>query len=199
MDKKTIETYNKVAGEYDREVADFWKLFPRGVIDAFAKKVKRGGRVLDVGSGSGRDALILKGAGLSVTCLDASEAMIGLTKKKGFPSVLADFSGIPFPDGSFDGAWAYTSLLHVAKDKVREPLAEIRRVLKDGRILGLGMIEGNSEEYRESAGPGLPRYFAYYTKPELEELLKEAGFAVFHFDTFKPGSRDYLHFLARKA
>ena len=60
MDKKTINTYNATAKEYDEETADFWEKFPTTFIDAFKKEIK--GKVLDVGSGSGRDALILEKA-----------------------------------------------------------------------------------------------------------------------------------------
>lgn len=196
MDKKTINTYNATAKEYDEETADFWEKFPTTFIDAFKKEIK--GKVLDVGSGSGRDALILEKAGLNVICLDASQVMINLTEQKGLKSVLADFNHIPFTDESFGGVWAYTSLLHVPKSEIIEPLREIRRVLKNGGILGLGLIKGDTEGYRESFGVNLPRFFAYYTKKEIEKNLRDAGFEIFYFETFKPKTKNYLHFLARK-
>lgn len=197
MDKKTIETYNATAKAYDEETAEFWNIFPDTFIQAFAKNIK--GRVLDVGSGPGRDALILKRAGLEVVCLDASEAMIEMTKQKGLDSVLADFAAIPFPNESFDGVWAYTSLLHVPKIEIGKSLQEIGRVLKKDGILGLGLIEGNTEGYVESAPINLPRYFAYYAKEKVEKVLAESGFTPFFFETFRPRSKNYLHFLARKA
>ncbi|MDO8470718.1 MAG: class I SAM-dependent methyltransferase [bacterium] len=198
MDERTIETYNKMAGEYDAEVADFWERFPRTFVDAFAENVRKNGKVLDVGSGSGRDALILQKMGFDVVCIDASEAMIRLTTEKGLTSVLADFNSIPFENDSFDGVWAYTSLLHVQKTDVQKPISEIYRVLKGRSILGLGLIEGETEEYRESSGVNLPRYFAYYAKNEVEGILKKAGFDVFYFEAFKPRSKNYLNFLAKK-
>jgi len=69
MDKKTIDTYNELAQEYDDETKDFWERFPRSILDKFIKLAK--GSVLDVGSGPGRDGLILQQHGLSVTCIDA--------------------------------------------------------------------------------------------------------------------------------
>ncbi|MBI2577335.1 MAG: class I SAM-dependent methyltransferase [Candidatus Wildermuthbacteria bacterium] len=196
MDKTTIDTYNKMALEYDQEVAEFWNIFPRTILDTFAQNIS--GKVLDVGSGSGRDALILKEAGLQVTCLDASTAMIALTRNKGLTSVLADFNDLPFANESFDGVWAYTSLLHTPKTQIKKPLAEIYRVLKNGGVFGLGLIEGDTEEYRASSGVELPRFFAYYKKEGIENLLKELNFSIFYFDSFCPKTRNYLHFLARK-
>ncbi|OHA64262.1 MAG: hypothetical protein A2842_01740 [Candidatus Wildermuthbacteria bacterium RIFCSPHIGHO2_01_FULL_48_25] len=195
MDKKTIETYNAAAKAYDEETAEFWDIFPDTFIRAFAESVK--GKVLDVGSGPGRDALILQKTGLEVMCLDASSAMVEITKQKGLASVLGDFNTIPFPNETFDGVWAYTSLLHVPKAEVGKSLQEIQRVLKKGGVLGVGLIEGETEGYVESASMNLPRYFAYYTKEEVEKLLQRYGFTTFFFETFKPRSKNYLHFLAR--
>jgi ubiquinone/menaquinone biosynthesis C-methylase UbiE len=101
MDRKTIDTYNRFAREYDEETADFWDKFPRTIIDKFIDLTK--GKVLDVGSGPGRDGLILQHAGLDVTCLDASEEMVKISIERGLRSILGDFKNLPFEDSSFDG------------------------------------------------------------------------------------------------
>lgn len=196
MDAQTIQTYNKMAKEYDEETIDFWNRFPRTFFDAFSELTK--GKVLDVGSGPGRDGLLLKERGFDVTCLDASEAMIDLCKEKGLTAIVGDFMQMPFEDKTFNGVWAYTSLLHVPKAEARQSFAEITRVLKDNGILGLGLIEGDVELYRESSGIGMPRWFSFYQKSEIEELLKECGFDILYFEKFKPASKNYLNFIAKK-
>ena len=40
MDKRTIDTYNSIASEYDAETMDFWELFPRSIIDNFANLIQ---------------------------------------------------------------------------------------------------------------------------------------------------------------
>lgn len=134
MDKVTIDTYNRTAGEYDAETAGFWDVFPRAIIDTFANMPH--GRVLDVGSGPGRDGVILQEKGLDVVCLDASEAMVALSSSRGLDSVIGDFCALPFPDAEFGGVWAYTALLHVPKSEVGTALSEISRVLTRGGIFG---------------------------------------------------------------
>lgn len=196
MDKETIDTYNKMAKEYDDETIDFWDRFPRTFFNKFIDSVK--GKILDIGSGPGRDGLILKENGLEVVCLDASETMVKLSRERGLESIVGDLLNLPFSDNSFNGAWAYTSLLHVSKSDIDKAFVEINRILiKDG-ILGLGMIEGETEGYRESSGVNMPRLFSFYTKQELELLLKKHGFEVLYFETFKPGSKNYLNFIAKK-
>lgn len=124
--------------------------------------------------------------------------MVKLCKEKGLESILGDFTALPFEDNSFAGAWAYASLLHVPKSNVSKAFKEIQRVLKGGSILGLGLIEGEAEEYRESLGVNMPRWFSFYTKEEVENLLNEHDFHVLYFEQFKPGSKNYLNFIAQK-
>ena len=153
---------------------------------------------MDVGSGPGRDGLLLKEKGLEMMCFDASEAMVKLCEEKGLESIVGDFMFIPFEDNSFDGAWAYTSLLHIPKVDVSKAFNEIRRILKDDGILGLGLIEGDTEEYKESAGVNMPRWFSFYTKEEIEKLLEKHNFKVLYFEQFQPRSKNYLNFIAQK-
>ncbi|HUC01990.1 MAG TPA: class I SAM-dependent methyltransferase [Candidatus Paceibacterota bacterium] len=196
MDPQTIKTYDEMAAAYDEETKDFWERFPRTIIDKFIESVK--GKILDVGSGPGRDGLILKDRGLDVICLDASEEMVKLSSQKGLISIVGDILSLPFSDESFDGVWAYTSLLHIKKAEIKTALREVSRVVKSGGFLGLGLIEGDTEEYRESSGVGKPRLFAFYRKEELEEILKEVGFRIVYFEQFKPNSKNYLNFICQK-
>src|SRR4051812_38097372 len=114
----TIDTYDKYAHVYDEEVVEFWDNFPQVFIDKFVSLLP-GKRILNLGSGSGRDAVLLRNHGLEVVCLDASKAMVDITTKLGFESHLATFSELDLPTGSFDGVWAYTSLIHIPKDGAR--------------------------------------------------------------------------------
>ena len=197
MDEKTIQTYNLMAKEYDEETTGFWRDFPSQIIDQFSKHLNNKGKVLNIGSGPGRDGLILRQKGLGVICLDASESMIDLCKEKGLESVVGDFNNILFPDREFDGVWAYTSLLHVSKEMVEKSMLEIVRVLKNGGIFGLGLIEGDFNDYRESSGVDKPRWFSFYKKEEVETLLNKFNFEIIYFDEFKPASKKYLNFVAR--
>lgn len=197
MDPKTIQTYDQLAKEYDEETADFWERFPSSIIDTFVAQTHIG-KILDVGSGPGRDGLILKEAGCDVLCLDASETMVALCKEKGLEAIRGDFMKLPFENSAFDGVWAYTSLLHIPKASLPDALTEIFRVLKLGAVLGLGLIEGIGEEYKLSAGVDKQRYFAYYERSEVEDVLKKSGFDTVYFSSFKPKTRNYLNYIFKK-
>jgi ubiquinone/menaquinone biosynthesis C-methylase UbiE len=196
MDKKTIDTYNKMAKEYDDETVDFWGQFPRTFLDKFVEL--SGQRIIDVGSGPGRDGVLLQQAGKEVVCVDASESMIKLSSERGLKSVLAGFDSLPFENQLFDGVWSYTALLHIPKKSIESPLSEISRVLKQSGVFALGLIEGDTEEYKESSGIDMPRWFSFYQKEEVENLCKKHGFSLVYFETFKPRSKNYLNFIFQK-
>ena len=90
------------------------------------------------------------------------------------------------------------SLLHVFKKDIDRAFEEINRVLKKGGVLGLGLIEGETEEYKESSGVNLPRLFSFYTKEEIEKILMKHGFDVIYFEEYKPRSKTYLNFICLK-
>ncbi|MEY2640793.1 MAG: hypothetical protein RL150_186 [Candidatus Parcubacteria bacterium] len=197
MNPQTITTYNARAQEYDEETADFWDLFPQTFIEAFVSRT--GPKIIDVGSGPGRDGVLLQQAGKEVLCVDAAEAMVALSAARGLASVCASFESLPVTDASYDGVWAYTSLLHVPKAEVGVVLAEIVRVLKPGGMLALGLIEGDGEGYRESSGVDMPRWFSYYQKEEVITRCQEYGFTLVYFEVFKPRTRNYLNFIFKKS
>lgn len=196
MDQATIEAYDRYATQYDLDTIDFWERFPVGFLARFIEL--SGKKVIDIGSGPGRDAVILQEHGFDVTCLDASQTMVTLTQEKGFTSILGDFNNLPFAEDSFDGAWAYTSLLHTPKTAISRPLSEIHRILQPNGLLGLGMIEGETEIYRTTEQVPMPRLFSFYTQTELEKIVRRSGFTILHQEVFKPGSRRYLNLIAQK-
>jgi len=198
MDKTTIDTYNELAKEYDEETTDFWRGFPNTIITQFAERVGGDKQTLDVGSGPGRDGLLLQEKGLKITCVDASEAMVKLCSDKGMSAVKGDLLSLPFDDNNFDGVWAYTSLLHVHKKEIDTALSEIRRVLKKDGIFGLGLQEGEGEFYYESSGVGKPRWFAFYTEEEIKSLLEKHEFDIEYFEEFFPRTRRYLNYISKK-
>jgi ubiquinone/menaquinone biosynthesis C-methylase UbiE len=77
-------------------------------------------------------------------------------------------------------------------------LDEMVRVLKPGGVFGLGMIEGEGEYYRESSGVTMPRLFAYYSREELEELLRTHHFTIDYVETFQPRSKTYLTYICTR-
>lgn len=196
MKSLTIDTYNAYAVAYDNETAGFWRDFPTSFMDEFLSRAS--GLVINIGSGPGRDGLLLKERGANLVCIDASETMVDISTQRGLKSQVGDMLNLQFRDAYFGGAWAYTSLLHLPKSQITIALGEINRVLKPGAWFALGMQEGEGESYKESSELHAPRWFALYSREELTKLLEENGFAVASISSMKPKSKTYLHILCQK-
>ena len=124
--------------------------------------------------------------------------MIGKCKAKGLVSVEGDLEELCFKGNSFDGVWAYTSLLHSIKDDTDYNLFQIKRVLRDGGLLYLGMKEGNFEGFLESDKyPGVKRFFSLYADEEFSEIVSRR-FKIISKSKTRVKKALFLNYLCRK-
>jgi tocopherol O-methyltransferase len=104
-------------------------------------ELKPGMRVLDAGCGVGGPALWLAGTyGVDVVGVTLSEVQLGRARKYATKRNLqhlvrfeiADFTDLPYPEGSFDVVWAQESVCHVPAGSKQAFLREAFRVLRPG-------------------------------------------------------------------
>lgn len=139
---------------------------------AFLELVPLGGRVLDAGCGSGRDAMAFLEAGLQVDAFDASPRMARMASEL----TGIDVQTLRFQEFSasrvFDGIWACASLLHVPAAELPDTIARLAAALRGGGVLYASFKEGEGE--REEKG----RCFTDLSLPGLEDLVEGAGLRV---------------------
>lgn len=99
-----------------------------------------GRRTLDLGCGEGRVGRVLMSLGHRVAGVDASAALVALAAghETPEPAVVADATGLPFADGTFDLVVAYM-VFHDIDDMPRA-VAETARVLEPGGRLCLVIV-----------------------------------------------------------
>ncbi|UOY00110.1 class I SAM-dependent methyltransferase [Blastococcus sp. PRF04-17] len=135
--------------------------------------VSAGTRFLDAGAGVGGPAGWLAAErGPRPVCAEPMTPAARASRRLfGLPSVAAVAQALPFPDGAFDAAWCL-GVLCTTSDKAGV-LAELRRVLGDGRRLGLLVFVADAP-----LPPPLPEGNEFPSEAELLELLDDAGFRL---------------------
>lgn len=175
----TIDTYNKTAKEYILKVQKYAPVPER---EKFITLVKPGGKILDAGCGSGRDANYFASKGFVVTGIDLSETLLAYATETAHPNtrfLKMDLRNIAL-NSSFDGIWACASLLHLTREEGLPVLRNFQHMLTPGGTLFLLLKEGTGDQLVTSGTiEGDTRYFTYYTREEVRTSLEEAGFKVF--------------------
>ena len=115
----------------------------------FLNLVVPGGRVLDAGCGSGRDAKAFGTLGYQVEAFDASAEMAELAAAyTGLPVRQKTFSALEAEE-HYDGIWCCASLLHLPQAELSQAMQRLARALKPGGIWYLSFKYGVGEREKE--------------------------------------------------
>ena len=129
----------------------------------------RPARLLDAGSGSGRDALAFKRLGYAVEAFDASPAMVVATREHAdVPTRQMRFEEFAW-EHPFEGIWACASLLHVAKVDLPSVLEKLVAHLAPQGALYLSFKHGQGERVKDD------RRFTDLTPDTLALFLDQCG------------------------
>jgi len=138
---------------------------------------KRNGRLLDIGSGTGHFAALMKNNGWEVTGIEPNNKARTYAVKRFGLSILQPKGISDLPENSFD----CITLWHVL-EHFHEPFkhaAEIKRLLKPGGTCIVALPNSNSydaEYYREYwAAYDVPRHLWHFTPRTFELFAVKAG------------------------
>jgi SAM-dependent methyltransferase len=145
--------------------------------------------VIEVGCGAGRDGVVIAGAGIAYAGVDLSPGMVEHCRSLGLDAQVAVATSLPFPDDSFDAAWTMSTLMHLPGDDLILALAELRRVVRPGGLVEIGIWGATVDAERQFGGG---RYVHLRTDEAVLDLLATHGH-VDAFDTWDAHDDD-LHY-----
>lgn len=198
-----LRTYEEIAEDVEERRQIPWT----DIID-FEKTLPRGRTVLELGCGSGRNAVHFALAGHRVIAIDFARGMLGQTASRAKGNsvagsvnlIQADVAAPPIKDSSVDVCLFVASLHHLPtrQERVRS-LEQIRRFLRpEGkafisvwafeqrrfqRILERHKLkkEGFGDvliPIRSKDGQAIRRFYHLFVEGELEQLIAEAGLEI---------------------
>jgi len=181
--KPTRFDFNSVADTYDK-----WYETPEGAMydhlekKAISKYLLRniqGGKLLEIGCGTGHWSQFFSEFGFEVTGVDVSERMINIAQSKGIPNTsfeIADGHFLPFKNGVFDVTAAIVTLEFVrdAELVVREMVRCTRR--SGGQLLiGVLNMLARLNRKRQQSPESLYAKARLFSPRQLKQLLESYG------------------------
>ncbi len=194
------------------------RAYLRDFVDFVHKTAPSGGRLLDVGCGSGWSSRLLREKSFDVCGVDLTNDALEVAGGPGLEFAVGDAMSLPFASGSFDVVCAYQTLEHVP-DPARA-LAEFDRILRPGgavcvvgpnllslaqslRSIGYYVWKNRPVRTIIFRAPGMPKHPYGNTLPEVAASLAgnirrlvtkmaqpEAGFSMRTPDTVPPFQAD---------
>lgn len=138
----------------------------------FVPLVPPGGRVLDAGCGSGRDARAFRALGFEVDAFDASPELAAIASAHaGMDVQVADFLSLTLAPGAYDAIWACASLLHVPEAEQADAWGRLWHGLKPGGVVYASYKLGDDTRPAERTD-SLGRPFTDGTEARLHGWLK---------------------------
>jgi SAM-dependent methyltransferase len=154
-----------------------------GILERFVSVLPAGARVLEIGSGPGRDARALEAAGLSVRRTDVSSGFVALLRDAGHRAdvldpLTDDLADPARPGEAYDAVWASACLLHVARTDLPVVLRRLAEATRVGGRLQVTLKEGDGEAWSTHGNVAAPRHFTFWREAPLRAALAAAGWTV---------------------
>ena len=173
----SVSGYDLAALDYDQK-EKYLNSFEQNKLLPLFGNIK-GKKILDVGAGTGRFALVLSNAGAQVVALDISKEMLKVlnNKNKKIETVVGEAENLPFDAGIFDVVTATFLIVHL-----KNPLSffdEAYRVLKeDGKLIVTNINQKEPPEVPTKQGK--IKIESYYHRPE--KIIKELESLAFKIE-----------------
>lgn len=161
----TLDYYNKNSEEYFNSTLN---VDMTNTYKEFLKLVPEGGKILDLGCGSGRDSRNFMKLGYEVTAVDGSKE---LAKKAsallGKEVIASTFEELELKE-KFHGIWACASLLHIKREDLKTVLNNLYNNLEDNGVFYMSFKYGE-KEYVDDKN----RYFNCFTDESIISFINE--------------------------
>ncbi len=166
MRNTTLEWYKENAAKFLSRTSsvDMTSLY-----EGFLNYMVPGGRIMDLGCGSGVASLYFVQHGFDVLPIDGCKEMCdAATKLTGCQARQMLFNELDYVE-AFDGIWACASLLHVPKNEMIGVLSLVKDALRNNGIFYASFKYGTDERKKNG------RLFSDYTAESMNSLIDKVS------------------------
>lgn len=166
MSNKTIDYYDCNADAYFRTTVGA-NMIP--ICDKFLRLIKPEGKIVDVGTGSGRDLKYFLEKGYSAEGIDLSQEMCKRVAAYSGGKVTCTDICEWHPAEKYDGVWANASLLHLPVNEIEKFILRLPEILETGGVAYISMKSGIENGYDDEG-----RYFSDFTEDRVQQILSKS-------------------------
>ncbi len=181
--KSQQEIWNAIASDWHK-----YKEIPSKLSQAFLKQ--QTGKVLDLGSGSGRHLTKIKNG--KIYLVDFSENMIKLAKQKAkklginAEFQVAEMTKLPYENNFFDVGISISAFHCLNSKQHKKAVKELYRVMKPKAKALIGVWNKESKRFRRYKTKEKwigwttkgKRYYYLFSEEEIHDLFKKQGFRI---------------------
>lgn len=167
MDDIEIQTLDTL------ESSHFWYRARKVQLQDWAQNINLRGSLLDLGSATGGNTILMSTMGFEVTSFEYSDIGVEIQLQKGIQVVKGDARKLPFEDEKFDQVICLDVLEHIVEDY--EVTSEVFRTLKPG---GRALFSVPQDQKLWSAHDIAVNHVRRYSKSQLQELMRHSGFNI---------------------
>ena len=175
------KTNNETLDSYNKRVLEYVKTSPQKVgdqlgvwIDKILSKLNTNARILEIGSGSGKDDDYFKSKGFHMELTDGSQGFVDYLISKGKQARLLNILTDELGD-CYQLVFADAVFLHFTSEELKAILSKIYKSLIDRGTVAFTLKAGNGEEITERKIDAR-RYFRYWSADLIRDLLKNIGY-----------------------
>ena len=197
QNKKTLEAYQKaannylksskiVAKEYKESAKEYKKKVNLFIKDTF-KELPKESKILEVGSADGENAKYIKKLGYDITASDVADDFLKAIKDNGLEPIKFNLLTDTFKD-KYNAIFCWRVFVHFTKEDSLKALKRSYDALEDDGLFVLSVINRESKkvdnewvDFPDVYHLGVDRYFNYYSKKEMDEIISKTKFEIIDF------------------
>lgn len=213
--KKTIEVYKKTAHKYLENSIEHDNLDPikaqskRKKLEELIKRsfeeLPEGAKIFEIGSGDGINAKYIESLGFNVTASDIADDFIGATKQQGVKTIEFNALEEEFPE-NYSAVFCWRVFVHFTKEDALKLIKKVYDNLEEDGIFLFNAINREAKEvdnewvdFEGEYHMGVERYYNYFLKEELDEIIKQTNFEIksFHKEGGKNNNKWLVYILKK--